>query len=505
MIERIEIIKGPKSSIYGSQAIGGVINIITKKYAKKIYGEIDVQAGFSSAENGGDEQKYSANIGGNISDKLYMFLAVNKNKRDATGGDGFGYNSSYQQVAINDATYIEGVDSTDGLLKLKYNFDDTQSIYASYLKGKEERKEFDKSVSYKLDKDIYSFGYEKAFDSVAFSLDYSRSKIDSKVDSMFAKYTHGLTTDNIKGEAKISALKYNYIVVGTETLKDRYERTLPIGTNQYDFDNRANSYYIQDEVELGDFILSFGGRIDDNQKYGNDFSPNAGVVYKIDEQQRLKLNYGEGFKAPLLTQGSSGFYSTGIWGNDDLKAETSKSYELAYEFYGQDTIFKSSIFKTDLKNMIKSESGHGNNGKQSMYVNVDEASTRGFELGVEHNLTEEHILNANYTYVKTEDKKTEKALTYKPKNTFNIGLSSELGWGISSYLSANYIGTQYTDAANKTKAKGYTLFNAQISKEITKDLTARIGVDNITNEKFDDNEPYYLEQRFAYVGLNYKF
>ena len=193
----------------------------------------------------------------------------------------------------------------------------------------------------------------------------------------------------------------------------------------------------------------------------------------------------------------------GIWGNDNLKAETSKSYELAYEFYGQDTVFKAAVFKTDLENMIKSEGGHGGIG--SKYVNVAEAETKGFELSIDYDISENHLLNANYTYVKTENKQTENDLTYKPENTFNIGLTSKFGYGIQSYISANYLGEQYTDEANTQKVGGYTILNAQISKEISKNLSARIGVDNIADKDFEDADPYVLKRRLSYVGLNYKF
>ncbi|WP_321470303.1 TonB-dependent receptor domain-containing protein [Halarcobacter sp.] len=500
MIERIEVMKGPKSSIFGSQAIGGVINIITKKDKRKIYGEVNIQGGISSADNGGDENKISASLGGNISDKLFFFLGANKNERDPVGGAGTTMFGS----PTNEATYIEGLKSKDIITKLRYSFDDTQSVYASYIRGEEERKDYDDTITYDLDRDIYSVGYEKKLKDISFSIDYSRAQQDSKANSMFAKYTHKLESDLLKAETKISMLKNNYIIIGAETSKDAYDRTRVNGTNQYSFDARANAYYLQDEIDLGDFIFTFGGRYDDNKKYGNEFSPNIGVVYKIDDYQRLKASYGEGFKAPSVTKGSNGF-GTGShgapFGNDNLEAETSKSYELAYELYTDNAIFKSAIFRTDVDNMIKAEGATGN----VRYENIDEVATKGFELGIEYAINDNHMLNANYTFIKTEDKQTRKNLTYKPKHTINVGLSSEFGWGISSYISANYVGSQYSDGANENKAEAYTIYNAQISKDINKDLSIKLGIDNITNEEFDDNDPYYLKRRVAYVGLNYKF
>ncbi|WP_026802811.1 TonB-dependent receptor plug domain-containing protein [Aliarcobacter lanthieri] len=511
-IERIEVIKGAKSSIYGSDAMGGVVNIITKKDKRALYGSIDVKAGVSSADNGGNKQSYSANIGGNISEKLYMFLDVNKTNRDATGD--------------NNGTFLEGLDSTSGIAKLKYDIDDTQNIYASYIKGVDKREDYKGPQTYKIERDIYNIGYEKIFDKVGIGLDYTKAKTDTKVSSSVFNGTHDLETDTFKGEVKLSAIDYNYIVLGAEATKEEYSRN---GMNlSQNFDRKTYNYYIQDEIEVGDFIFTLGANLDNNDKYGTEWSPNAGAVYKLDDKQRLKINYSEGFKAPTLKQGDGGYVfnerpipimNVIILGNDDLKPETSKSYELAYEFYGEDTTFKAAVFRTDLKDMIETRNIStkttmipGFPPKVSIvstnqYQNIEKANIRGFETDFKYDFNESHTINANYTFLKTEDESTNEELEYRPKHTFNLGLSSDFAWGISSYLSANYVGTQYfTDSNNATKkSSGYTVFNAQISKKIFKDLTARIGVNNIADKKFDDGEPYYLERRFAYVGLNYRF
>lgn len=576
MIERIEIIKGAKSSIYGSDAMGGVINIITKKdYKKPFYGEIDVQAGVSNAKHGGDEQKYSLNVGGNISDKLSINVSADNQHRDATGGEGY----SAFGIPSNNATYIEGLTNTNGSVKLRYNIDDTQYISGTYAKGQEKRKDYEKSTYtdhdlYKLDRDMYSLSYEKNFDHVSVNFDYEVAKTDIHTNmclypfgpttpaqafeqqalpailarfgltsrptvgpfvgiinaaeagfiasmpkncgnyvSTLADYKQKIKNELAKIEIKTDILKYNYIVLGATTNKESFEKyDYKTKTTTDDYDRRANSYYIQDEIELKDFIFTFGGVLDDNEKYGTKWSSNAGVVYKIDDKQRLKLSYGEGFKAPDVRKSSAGYYSsaTSTYGNDDLQPETSKTYELAYEFYGDDTIFKTAIFKNDIDNMIANAEhptiSSGGRGAVYQYQNIAEATIKGFEIEGSYDFTENHSLNANYTYLKTEDKTTNKELTFRPKNTFNAGLSSRFAYDISSYLSASYVGKQYTDEANKEQIKGYTLVNAQIFKKLTKDLTARVGVDNIFDKKLDDeNDIYHLKRRFVYAGLNYKF
>lgn len=511
MIERIEVIKGAKSSIYGSSAIGGVINIITKKDTKKFYGEIDVQAGISSAKNGGDEKKVSANIGGNITDKLSLILGVNKANRELTSGPG----TSSSGVHTDNASFIEGIDSKNGNIKLNYNIDDTQSVSTSYIKGNESRELYNNPDYYTLDRDMYNISYEKKFKDISFGIDYSRSVSDSEYnDGSTYNYVHKLTNDSLKAESKISMIKNNYIVIGAETSKEAYERYYP-GTDdtKYDFEASSNAYYIQDEIELGNVIFTLGARLDNHEKFGTEISPNLGIVYKLSQNQRLKASYGEGFKAPSLQESSSEYstYSHGqYYGNDDLKSETSKSYEIAYEYYGEDTLFKTAIFSTQIKNMITGKFtgvgypyGPGFAVNEYKYLNVEKANMKGLELEIEYNFNDNHTITTNYTYLETEDETTGKELLFKPKNTINVGLSSEFDYGISSYLSANYLGTQY-DSSDK-KISGYTLVNAQISKKISNDLTVRLGIDNILDKKFDDGDPYWLKRRFAYLGLNYKF
>lgn len=510
MIERIEVIKGSKSSIYGSSAIGGVVNIITKKDSRKFYGEVDIQTGISSADNGGDETKLNANIGGKITDKLSFILGASVGDRKTTSGYG-----STMFGTSNNATFIEGIESKNGSVKLVYDIDDTQNISASYIKGKENREHEDNPEYYTLDRDMYSVSYEKNFKDISFNIDYSRSESDSEYnDGGNMNYVHSLKNDDLKVETQISMIKNNYISIGAEASKEAYKRYYPkTGKTKYNFEAKSNAYYIQDEIDLGNTILTLGARVDDHDKYGSEVSSNAGIVYKLSENQRLKASYGEGFKAPSLQEGSSQYstYSHGYYyGNDDLKSETSKSYEIGYEYYGEETLFKTAFFKTELDNMITGKFigtgypfGPTMPIKKYKYVNIAEATIQGLELEVDHELNENHFIKVNYTRIKTEDKTTNDDIAYKPKDTFNVGLSSEFRYGISSYISATYKGTQY-DSDDK-KISGYTITNAQISKKITDQLTARLGMDNITDKNFKDGEPYRIKRRFTYIGINYKF
>ena len=150
------------------------------------------------------------------------------------------------------------------------------------------------------------------------------------------------------------------------------------------------------------------------------------------------------------------------------------------------------------------------NVNQHQYRNIDKVNIKGFEAEFEYNFLDNHAFNVNYTLLKTENKSGAnkgKEVQYRPKNTVNVGLNSDFDYGISSYLSANYVGTQYKDGGNTDRLKAYTVANIQISKKLSKDLTARIGIDNIFDKHFDETKDGadYLDRRLAYVGINYKF
>jgi len=146
-IERIEVIKGPASSIYGSQGIGGVINIITKKSREKFYGEADVSYGDSS-DDGGDEYKLGLNVGGRIADRLSLFVSAEHSDLDPS-----------RDEDDSAETKIEGKEINNGLARIQFDIDETQYIKASYGQGNEDRLKVDDVPYFDIDRKNYSVGY----------------------------------------------------------------------------------------------------------------------------------------------------------------------------------------------------------------------------------------------------------------------------------------------------------------------------------------------------------
>ncbi|PJC87248.1 hypothetical protein CSW98_04925 [Vibrio sp. HA2012] len=488
-IERIEVIKGPMSSLYGSEALGGVINIITKKYAGEFSGNIDAEYGVSS-DDGGDLLNAKVNASGNVTDKLSLFLSAERLDLEET-----------EDEDDSTETKIEGKEVTNGMVRFKYDLDTTQSIDGSISVGSEDRKLINDELYYEIERYSYALGYSKEFDTV--SLDLDGYVIDSDTYYTTGAYTHSLTNSAARAEVGISSFDNHYLVTGAEYKLEEYDKVYDTSSvNDFNDDIYTASIFAQDEYELtDDLILTLGARYDYHERFKGEFSPKVNILYKIDEHHRVRAGYGEGFKAPTVTQNSSSYSSTShftFYGNDDLEAETSKSFEVGYEYNSTSTVVKAAVFYSEVDDLITSEKI---STTEYQYVNVDGAKIVGFEFELSQDITENHNLSLTYHHLDTEDEESGEDLSYRPDNTLTARLTSNLPYGIEATFAANYTGEQYS---SDETYDDYTIYSAQLSKLFFNKLTARIGVDNLSDEDLD-GVPYDIKGRLIYAGLNYAF
>ena len=508
-IEKIEVVKGPMSSLYGSSAIGGVINIITKKPKEDFFGEVDAKYGFSSAD-GGDEQDYSFNVGGKISEKLSATF----------------FGQMIKIEPMKDGTNIlakrEGKDLKNGVLNLWYDIDDSQQIAISSMRGNEIRDNLKYEEYYDIDKKHDSIEYKKHFGDVKMNLKYYITSLDAHTDDTSLLYMHKMDDEVMNAEFAISALENNYIIIGAERRVEKYHKAYDL-TPAKDFEDEIdyNSFYLQDEIAFGKkMLLTLGGRYDKHEKFGGEFSPKAYLVYKLDDYNRLKGGYGYGFNAPSLTQNSDDYVLSypikttspmlfyRFQGNSDLKPETSDSFEITHEYAKDETSFKTTAFYTKVSDLITyKDNGTTTAGpityQEKLYSNVDEATIYGLELEWEQKKLLSNLdIYAVYSYMHTKDEATGEELLLRPSHKVNIKLTTTLPLNIKSTLRVNYIGEQYN---GEKDISSYATAGLQFSKEMMKDLTLFAGVENLTDKQLDDDYDFQLKNRLIYSRINYKF
>ncbi|MBN2782631.1 MAG: TonB-dependent receptor [Campylobacterales bacterium] len=511
-IEKIEVIKGPMSAIYGSQAIGGVINIITKKTDKKFSGNLEIEKGFSAEENGGDTQNIALNLGGKVGEKLSVDVSVQKQTRDAAYRDNRVDDPTTLFTDESKVTKIEGKDLLSGMLKIEYEIDGTQNIYGSLIRGDEKRYLYktQEELYYDIKKYVESIGYFKDFSYATLDFEYSSIESDNGYHDFGQSpyYTHYLKNQTLKANATIDMFDNNFIAMGAEYKEDSYDKIYSSTANQSkNFSGKINNkaLYVQDEIEIGNkWTIALGARYDYHEKFGSHTTSNINAIYRLNSQDRIKASYAEGFKAPTLTQNSSTYILTmgsTFRGNDDLDPETSKTLNLSYEHYEDDLVFKSSIFQTKLKDLVTSQKQTtGAYVGDYLYVNIKEATMRGVELELSKIFFNDLQLDLGYNYLETEDAMGAE-LDFRPKSKITTRINKTLPFGIRSTLSAIYTGPQKNGT---TDIDGYTVLSTQFTKEVIKELNVKVGATNLTNQDLKDN-PYEIPARVIYVGLNYSF
>ncbi|WP_294964011.1 TonB-dependent receptor [Sulfurimonas sp.] len=517
-ISKIEVIRGPMSALYGSNGIGGVINIITKKPIEEIQGEVTLEAGKASRDEG-ENVDASVSVGGKINDKFSII--------------GYANSKSLKPESMNSTTIIEGKKVQNAMLKAWYDIDSTQQVTAFAILGKEIRKTSTYNELNNIDKYHYSIGYKKEFDDIALNTKYYNNTSNTHTDQF--SYTHEMSDDTFNTELEIASFANNFIVFGAEyrieKYRKRYDSASDDATKGFEDSINYASVYFQDEIELGeDTIVTVGARYDKHQRFGAEVSPKANVVYKLNDNSRLKAGYGHGFNAPTVTQNSSeyttsipiAFYSSGapfygapktitrFVGNDNLKPEKSDTFELAYDYEKDSSVFKASYFHTELTNLIETlYTGDTVAGiityRETTYANVGKARIDGVELEYAQNKILNQVdLNFNYTFLDTENKDTGKELFNRPSHTANLKFSAELAWEVGTNFRVNYVGKQ--TASDGEKLDHYTTLGLQFSKEFMKDFTVRAGADNLSDvRKIGNSDNFYIRGRYVYAKLSYEF
>lgn len=520
-IAKIEIIRGPMSAMYGSSAIGGIVNIITKKPGEETQGDITLETGYASRE-GGKNLDFSISGGGKVNDKFSIIGYANSKTMEPENVDGI--------------TEVEGKKVKNLMLKAWYDIDQTQQITAFVISGREKRKTHEFNEQYDIKKAHYSIGYKKDFDDINLNVKYYSNASDTHTQVKKFKFTHEMHEDTFNAELKIASFDNNFILLGGEYKEEKYRKKYPDpaddATKGFEDSIKYTSVYLQDEIEIGsNTILTLGARYDKHEKFGGELSPKANLVYKLSDNSRLKAGYGHGFSAPTLTQNSDD-YSVAIpvefknfggapslfrkfHGNDDLKPEKSDTYELGYDYEKDKLAFKATYFHTELTDLIDDlyteETSNGSwfmpmTYKHYRYSNIGKARIDGVELEFTQNEIFDMIdFNLNYTFLDTENKDTKEELFNRPAHTANLKLSVDLPWEIGSDFRVNYVGEQ--TAADGETMDAYTTLGLQFSKEYIEDLTLRAGVENLSNVKSigDGNNIIYIRGRYVYAKLNYAF
>ncbi len=507
-IERIEVVRGPQSTLYGSDAMAGVINIITKKGT----GKPKVEGSFE----GGSHNTFSENFGlsGTALDKLdYSFSATRLDSDGISAAEGGSENDPYHNLALsskigykilNNAQLNLSVNYVNARTGSDYSSNQDVSNYTSWSKDLAAKVAFDQAInSYWTH--ILSFSYH----------DIHRK--DRKDWDPVCYYK--TIADWYKGNNKKIEWQHNISPIGWNTVTAGFEYEKESGSSYYesnDYDYYGFSadkqdrksidnygYYLQDQLKVWDrLFITPGLRVDDHEIFGTKATYKFSTAYLIPESgTRLKANWGTGFKAPTLYQ----LYDASS-GDPNLRAEESRSYDFGFEqnFLGDKLSLDLTYFHNKYKNLIDwvmtdlvTYEGH--------YYNVGKAKTKGWELGAKVRPLDNLILSANYTYTYTENEENGLKLARRPENQVNFDVDWGFLPGANLNFGMNYVGSRRDSDYNTVKDKAYTIFRMAGSYDITKNFQVFARIENLFDKNYQEVYGYETLGRSFYAGVKGKF
>ncbi|ALX95799.1 outer membrane siderophore receptor [Serratia fonticola] len=533
-IERIEVVRGPMSSLYGSDAMGGVINIITRKTSttKDWVGSLQGDATIQEDRDSGDIYQTNAYASGPLIDGL-LGLRVN-GLFSHRGEDHF----------------------TNG-----FNEQRMRSGTAVFSLTPDEKNDFDFEIGRSLQDRNSTPGKSVALENCRKGV----CKPNSSSDNLYTRnnysithngyYDFGNSTSYVQREETNNPgrnMKMYNTIFNTQTQFDlgshmlnlggqyRYEK-LNDGGNQLEAADGLDqltrwswALFAEDEWALtNDFSLTTGIRMDRDQNYGSHWTPRMYGVWHLTEMWTVKGGVSAGYRSPDLRQSSAnwgqitgGGVSNGIIvGNPNLKPEKSISEEVGILWDNQEGLNAGiTLYNTDFKDKItevrrcnSSEDpactiGNTTYDFVSDRVNVDKANMRGIEVTAGWQITEDWKLSTNYTFTESEQKSGEfqgKALNQMPKHMINGVLdwqaTEDLGlWSRVNFRSETSEYLSRTSMAVSTPS--YTFVDAGVSYQALKNLQLSGGVYNIL-DKTVDYEHYNttLDGRRYTVGMTYNF
>ena len=542
MIERIEIVKGSMSTLYGSDAIGGVINIITKKIDKNV-STLDLKYGSNgdgdavnknvNFTNRGSVDKLRYKINTSIDDttpykvnKSYTQQAINPSSGADLNGNSLDNISGNYDVTYKDEATVKTIgtrleyDFSDNFtagLDLSYFTEDREGQYlgnASATSGglitntpvnsedKNRRIDISSDFKYLINDDlsmntkVYRSYYKKRNYTDPLTFDGATN----------TKFSANVTIDTLESDLTYILNDSNIITTGLEYRKEtRDSGAINPDASSSEFITKVVNYkslFIQDEIEISDTLNAIiGTRYDNISNADNKITLQAGLVKEIAEDTSIRANYAQGYRTPDIAElyvVSMYYKGAKRYGSEvintiktesyDLKPEQSQTFELSLSNKYENLSSVFTIFNNKVKDKIDLVSYNDSSSSTKYYTseNIDQVDIKGAEVSFDYDLNKDIDLGLNATYLKTEDESTGKELTYTPDISASFSVNYKITNDLNTNLMLRYIGEQYSNSTNTEQTNNYTLVDLGAQYQINKNIEYYLGVDNIFNKEVDE-------------------
>ncbi|PHS40373.1 MAG: hypothetical protein COB07_04560 [Sulfurovum sp.] len=528
-VERIEVVRGPASALYGENAFTALVNIITKKAE-------DIDGTIASVKVGSyNTQTYNLLFGKKIDD---VSITANLNYVSSDG-----YKAFVAQDAVGNSGYT---DPTTEKTSLNVNVDSKRFYFMGQYTDRKEGPHFgvakalNERTLFNFESYFVEAGYKKELSDTLFlhtRAYFDHMNVNNRLEVFPAGfpapfYTNGLFSissaeEEKKGMEFLLTYREESVTIVSGMMYEKQELNNPNEIQNYnpvtlapfptlvelpeelrsiaEVDREVYAFYAELLYDVTDDVrLTLGGRYDHFSDFGGNFSPRVGATWQASESNTLKLMYGEAFRTPTFAE----LYNQNnpaVIGNPNLNPENIDTYEMSWT---NSDIDNTEIILTLFHNKINDIINIDSNG---IHENRGNVKTVGLETEVKYNLGRGSFVMANYTYQDPGNETTESSIANVSKHKAYMGINYRIDKTYNLYVDANYIGEQFRAIGDtREEVEGSVIGNATLLLKniFVEDLKLRLSVYNFFDEQtYDSSTPfdYPLAERSFMAELTYKF
>lgn len=495
-IERIEILRGGESALYGSEAIGGVINIVTKKGKGRPRVNLNAQGGSY------DTFKVQGSATGEIEDFNYSAAASETQTHGWSAADYLWDNPErdwYRNTTFDGRAGYQALESLDLGVNLRYNHGKNA---LDYMFGDPIRPNAPTDALHYTNttSELYTRGFAhfSILDNLweqTLGIGYSDINREYRNDDPTLLYdlSGNYLGSKIKGDWQniFHLHEKNILTLGLEDEEDTLENDSEgIGGKSYN----TQGYYLSDQFDLFDRSATTASvRYSENNRSGSKVTWSVTESLKLNQHgTRLKANYGTGFKVPTLYELYAPFY-----GNPDLAPETSRNWDAGLEqnFAEQNLLMSATFFSNQFNNLIQA-----NPANNWIADNINQATAEGVEALLQWNPTKDLTLRANYTFNSTLNKETGLPLVNRPRDKGNFELNYRFLENADINVVVIAVGEK--EGINDMRVPAYAIANLAGSYRINEYVKLFARIDNVFNKEYQEVYGYGTTRLAGYGGVS---
>ncbi len=483
-IERIEVLRGSRSAVYGSDAIGGVIQIFTRRSnGPGLQPRLRMAAGSNQTF-----QRSLGLSGGNDATRFNLGASLDETAGiDSTGPsfDSDGDHDAYRNRSLN--------------LSLSHTFNERFEAGVNLLDSRG-RSEYDNPYG-RLDEDTWLSYPQQPYTDFSVSslggwfdaqlndawhsrleLGHSENRDDKRDKLSDQRFIYNTYRDQVTWQNDLAFDDQNQLMLGGDWYEERFH-----GTANFSEDSRWNRAAFAQYRFTGEHFLSeLGVRHDRNQQYGDQTTWNASLTLPLNSRNDLLASYSEGFRAPTFND----LYDV-QYGNPDLRPEHSKSYELQWRSQlASHTRLEASLYRTDLRDAINYDPTLRRPG------NVDNARINGFELSVLQEWAG-WTSQLGVSMIDPRDRESGHTLQRRARRTLNLDLDRQFE-RFSVGASWQAVSGSYDDPSNNERIGGYGLVGLRGGMRLTTDVKLELKLDNLLDKQ-------YSRAMYSFDGSQYGY